>query len=35
LGGTAAQVVHAVQTAVLLVNPEHQRELKLAGLKAR
>ncbi len=33
LGSTSAQVVQAVQTAVLLVTPDHQRELKLAELK--
>jgi len=35
LGSTSAQVVRAVQTAVLLVTPGHQRELKLAELKTR
>lgn len=33
LGSTSAQVVQAVQTAVLLITPDHQRSLKLAGLK--
>lgn len=33
LGSTSAEVVRYVQTAVLLVNPDHQKNLKLAGLK--